>query len=172
MNENLRKVFRKIDILNLIFVSVLIMSVCVCCQESVLSQNSCPVDKVKLGLVSSLDVVRNPSMYLGKIIVFQAKFDKFSTLGLDYKGALRDSKDYISFLIQRDDVSDHVVPLSEMKIFIKKKEAEKFVDLETGDKIEVTAKVFAKALDDPWLDTISIKVLESKKKLKSGDIKK
>ncbi len=67
--------------------------------------------------VKPLDVVANPDMYLNKKIKFRAAFDKFSTLGLDYKPALRDSQKYISFLIKRDDVTDHTIPLSEMRIF-------------------------------------------------------
>ncbi len=54
-----------------------------------------------------------------------ATFDKFSTLGLDYKPALRENANYIGFLIQRDDVVDHDVPLSEMKLFLKRDYAEK-----------------------------------------------
>ena len=50
--------------------------------------------------VKPLDVVANPDMYLNKKIKFRAAFDKFSTLGLDYKPALRDSQKYISFLIK------------------------------------------------------------------------
>ena len=94
----------------------------------------------------------------------QATFDKFSTLGLDYKKALRPSDKYIGILIQRDDVIDHNIPLSEMKIFLKKEMAEKHIDLETGDKIEITAKVFSTALNDPWLDVENLVVIKKIKK--------
>ena len=114
--------------------------------------------------VVSLDVVANPQKYLNKRVKMQAKFDKFSTLGLDYKKALRDSKDYIGILIQRDDVLDHNIPLSEMKLFLKKDLAEKHIDLDTGDKIEITAKVFSTALNDPWLDVEELLVIKKAKK--------
>ena len=114
--------------------------------------------------VKPLDVVANPDMYLNKKIKFRAAFDKFSTLGLDYKPALRDSQKYISFLIKRDDVTDHTIPLSEMKIFIKRTEAEKFIDLDSGDIIEVYGKVFSNALTDSWIYTEKIVVVEKKNK--------
>ena len=94
----------------------------------------------------------------------QATFDKFSTLGLDYKKALRPSDKYIGILIQRDDVMDHDIPLSEMKIFLKKEMAEKHIDLDCGDKIEITGKVFSTALNDPWLDVESLTVIKKVKK--------
>ena len=49
--------------------------------------------------VKPLTVVNSPKTYLNKSIIMSAKFDKFSTLGLDYKPALKSSENYISFLI-------------------------------------------------------------------------
>lgn len=111
-----------------------------------------------------LAIVSNPEKYLNKTVKMQATFDKFSTLGLDYNKALRPSKDYIGILIQRDDVVDHDIPLSEMKLFLKKELAEKHIDLDTGDKIELTAKLFSTALGDPWLDVESLEVIKKTKK--------
>lgn len=113
--------------------------------------------------VSSLDVVNNPTKYLNKDITMKATFDKFSALGLDYKKALRPTADYIGFLIQRDDKVDHDIPLSEMKLFLKRDYAEKFIDLEVGDKIQITGKVFSDALGDPWIDVNRIDVLKKAK---------
>ena len=123
-----------------------------------------PANAGEYTAVSSLNIVNNPSAYLNKKVKFKAEFDKFSTLGLDYKPALRDSQKYISFLIRRDDVTDHVIPLSEMKIFIKRTEAEKFIDLDSGDVIEVYGKVFSDALTDAWVDTDKLVVINKKKK--------
>ena len=81
----------------------------------------------------------------------KAKFDKFSTLGLDYKPAFRSSDDYISFLIKRDDTT-HDIPLSEMKLFLTRTEAEKFIDLKTNDEVEIKGVVFSDALGDTWVD--------------------
>ena len=121
--------------------------------------------------VKPLAVVANPNEYLNKKVKFRAVFDKFSTLGLDYKPAFRDSKDYISFLIKRDDVTDHTVPLSEMKIFIKRAEAEKFIELDSGDIIEVYGKVFSNALTDAWVETEKLVIITKKNKDKDNNKK-
>ncbi len=113
--------------------------------------------------VNPVDMVNNPSFYLNKNVKIKAKFDKFSTLGLDYKPAMKSSEDYITFLIQRPDVIDHNVPLSELKIFIKRTEAEKHIDLDAGDVIEFSGKVFSNALGDVWMDAEQFKVLTQKK---------
>ena len=115
--------------------------------------------------VNSLDLVKNPKIYLNKKIKVKATFDKFSSLGLDYQGAYRDSKKYISFLIRRPNLGPkNVIPLSELKLLIKRDKAEKLTDLESGDKIEFSGKVFSSALNDPWVDVEEVKVLSSKKK--------
>ena len=113
---------------------------------------------------TSLNIVNNPSKYLNKRVKMQATFDKFSSLGLDYSKALRPATKYIGILIQRDDVADHNIPLSEMKLFLTKELAEKHIDLDTGDKIELTASVFSNALGDPWLDVKSLSVIKKAKK--------
>lgn len=128
-----------------------------------------PAQKTASTTVSALKVdpvavVNNPAFYLNKSITFEAQFVAFSALGLDYKPALKSSNDYIGILIQRTDVKDHVIPLSEMKIFLKRDEAEKHVDLEQGDKIKITGTVFSTALGDPWVDIKTFSVLESKQK--------
>ena len=114
--------------------------------------------------VNPLDMVNNPSFYLNKNVKIKAKFDKFSTLGLDYKPAMKSSEDYISFLIQRPDVLDHNVPLSELKVFIKRTEAEKLIDLDAGDIVEFSGKVFSTALGDVWMDAEQFNVLTKKNK--------
>lgn len=114
--------------------------------------------------VNPLDVVANPYRFLNKNIRIKAKFDKFSTLGLDYPQAMRSSEKYISFLIERPDVTNHNIPFSEMKIFLKKEVAEKHIDLDAGDEIEFTGKVFSAALGDPWIDVDYFTVLTQKTK--------
>ena len=115
-------------------------------------------------VTGSLDIVANPVKYLNKFVTVKGKFDKFSTLGLDYKPAMRSSEDYITFLIQRDDVKDHNVPLSEMKVFLKRTEAEKYIDLNAGDEIQFSGTVFSNALGDVWMDAEKFTVLSQKKK--------
>ena len=114
--------------------------------------------------VKALDVVKCPKNYLNKKIKVKAKFDKFSTLGLDYKPAMRSSEDYITFLIKRDDVVNYVVPLSEMKNFLPRKIAEKYIDLKPGDEIEFVGTVFSDALSDTWVDIETFTVLNEVKK--------
>ena len=106
---------------------------------------------VKDGTVSPLSIVANPKEYLNKKVVMNAKFDKFATLGLDYKPAMRASENYISFLIKRDDTK-YDIPLSEMKLFLKRDMAEKFIDLKTDDVIQIKGTVFSDALGDAWVD--------------------
>ncbi len=122
------------------------------------------IDKASYAAAMPLNVVANPAQYLNKKIKLHATFDKFSTLGLDYAPAMRDSQKYISFLIKRDDVKDHTVPLSEMKIFIKRTEAEKFIDLESGDIVDIYGKVFSTALGDPWVDVDKLVIVTQKAK--------
>lgn len=117
--------------------------------------------------VNALDVVAYPTKYLNKKIKVKAKFDKFSTLGLDYKPAYKSSEDYITFLIKRDDVINYVVPLSEMKNFLPRKLAEKYIDLKPGDEIEYVGTVFSDALSDTWVDVESFEVTKEVFKEKS-----
>lgn len=121
--------------------------------------------------VKPLAVVANPTKYLNKKIKIRAKFDKFSTLGLDYKPAYRSSEKYITFLIKRDDVINHVVPLSEMKNFIVREEAEKYIDLKPGDEIEYYGVVFSDALSDAWVNVDKFVVISQKSKEKEPDKK-
>lgn len=109
--------------------------------------------------VTPLDIVANPKNYLNKDVTFQAKFDKFSTLGLDYKPAFKSSEEYISFLIKRDD-TNFDIPLSEMKLFIQREEAEKHIDLKTDDKIQISGVVFSDALGDTWIDVSNLVLIQ------------
>lgn len=121
--------------------------------------------------VNPLNVVATPSRYLNKSVKIQGKFDKFTTLGLDYPPAMRKSDKYISFLIQRPDVLNHNIPLSEFKIFLKKEIAEKHIDLDSGDDIVFTGKIFSTALGDPWMDVDNFTVLSQKKKTEKKEEK-
>ena len=113
-------------------------------------------------LVNPLNIVNSPKFYLNKKVCLKAKFDKFSTLGLDYKPALKSSDDYISFLIKRND-TQHSIPLSEMKLFLKRDVAEKFIDLKSDDMVYIEGTVFSDALGDAWVDVSKLEVLNSNK---------
>ena len=118
--------------------------------------------------VNALEVVSNPYKFINRNIKIVGKFDKFSTLGLDYPPAMRSHEKYISFMIQRPDITNHNIPLSELKIFLKKEVAEKNIDLDAGDEIEFCGKVFSTALGDAWIDVHDFKVINKVKK----DVKK
>ncbi len=113
--------------------------------------------------VNALTLVKNPNVFLNKRVKITAKFDKFSSLGLDYKPAMKSSDKYITFLIRRDDAQNDI-PLSELKNFMKRELAEKYIDLETDDVIEYSGLVFSTALGDAWLEVEDFKIISQKAK--------
>ncbi len=112
--------------------------------------------------VKPIDVVNNPSKYMHKRISMTSRFSKFATLGLDYKPAFRSSDNYISFVFLRDDSANNI-PLSELKMFIQRKTAEKLPDIKEGDKVKVVGTVFSNALGDAWVDIENFTVLSTNK---------
>ncbi|MEW5820545.1 MAG: hypothetical protein AB1782_10175 [Cyanobacteriota bacterium] len=108
----------------------------------------------KCVLIDPVDLVGEPQKHLNEYVLIKGTFDKYTTLGLDYKPALKDSKEYISFLIRRPDVKSkkYVIPLSELKLIIARKMAEQYTSLETGDDIIIYGQVFSSALNDPWVE--------------------
>lgn len=128
--------------------------------------------------VEPLSLLKDVDKWVGEKVSMQATFVAFSPFALDYKGAMRPAKDYISFLIQRPDVTHHVIPLSELKLIYARKKADKVIDLESGDKVLVKGKVFSAALGDPWVDVDEVVLLKkspenvakSKKKAKKKEI--
>ena len=50
--------------------------------------------------------------------------------------------------------------MSEMKIFITREEAEKFIELDSGDIIEVYGTVFSNALTDAWVNVDKLVIIE------------
>lgn len=127
--------------------------------------------------VSSLDLVKDAPKWVGSKVSFTANFVSFSPYALDYEPAMRESKDYISLLIQRPDVASHVIPLSELKLIYPRKKSDDALELENGDKVLIKGKVFSAALGDPWVDVDEVTILQkspenlakSKKKQK-GDL--
>ena len=123
--------------------------------------NEKPQEQIKYtSITSPLLLVNNPYMYLNKNVEFTAKFNKFSSLGLDYPPAKRESQVYTGVLIERDDVKNHVIPLSELKMFLKIEELKKITEISSGDKVRIKGKVFSAALGDPWLDINELTILE------------
>ena len=70
----------------MIFVCAGVFTTSTICVEQVFAQtNSAAQVQTQTLTVKPLDIVNSPKAYLNKNIVMNAKFDKFSTLGLDYK---------------------------------------------------------------------------------------
>jgi hypothetical protein len=113
--------------------------------------------------VSVIDLVSQPATYLNKPVSFQATFNSFAGLGLDYKPAFRDSKDYVSLIVLRPDVSWRI-PLSELKLFYPRKKSDAVLHLDAGDTIKVTGTVFSTALGEPWLDIQDLTIEAKAKK--------
>ena len=132
------------------------------CSDKVTAQTAVVQNETAISqtdAISPISIVNSPKSFLNKTVVINAKFDKFSTLGLDYKPAFKSSEEYISFLIKRDDTTFDI-PLSEMKLFLKRKEAEKFIELKTDDEIQIKGIVFSDALGDAWVDVTDINLIK------------
>ena len=152
--------FKYIKSAMLVMLSAAVFTTSAVCLDKVSAQpapSASTVEKTQVFQVAPLTVVNSPSSYLNKTVLMKAKFDKFSTLGLDYKPAFKSSDDYISFFLMRDDTT-HDIPLSEMKLFMQRTEAEKFIDLKTDDEIEIKGVVFSDALGDAWVDVKQLTV--------------
>jgi len=109
-------------------------------------------------------LVDHPSEYLNKNIRFTAQFFNYNNLAVDYKPAMRSSKNYLSFSVLREHSK---VPLSELKLAMVNPKDEKdpltnlLLKLKEKDEIEVTGKVFATALDEPWVDVLRLKLIKA-----------
>lgn len=114
--------------------------------------------------VDPLSLLQAPAQYMNKKVTFTGTFNRFADIGLDYKKAFRDSRDYVTFFILRPDVTDHTIPLAEMKLFFPRKKSTEVLDLETGDKIQIVGTEFSTALDEPWIDVEHIKIVEKTEK--------
>jgi len=110
--------------------------------------------------VDPMALMRDPAKYLNQKITFEGTFNRFSDIGLDYKRAFRDSRDYVSFLILRPDVTEHTIPMSELKLFFPRKKSDEVLELDTGDKISIRGTVFSTALNEPWVDVDQIKIVQ------------
>lgn len=160
------KALKYLKSVSLVILSAGILTTSAVCLEKVSAQPAATVQPAAVQqpaaqtvAATPLSIVESPKSYLNKTVIMKAKFDKFSTLGLDYKPAFKSSDDYISFLIKRDDTT-HDIPLSEMKLFLKRDVAEKFIDLKTDDDIEIKGKVFSDALGDAWIDVSELKIIK------------
>jgi hypothetical protein len=111
--------------------------------------------------VELLTLLKTPTAYLQNPVKFSGTFSSFSSLGLDYKPAFRDGKDHVLLLFFRPDaLPAHKIPLSEVKIFIQRKESEKLPDLETNDLVTIIGTPFSNALGDVWVDVNQLTITQ------------
>lgn len=152
-----------------VFCAIILTSSNICTDKVTAQTAVAPavVNTVTSNGISAHMIVAAPKSFLGQTVIINAKFDKFSTLGLDYKPAFKSSEDYISFLVKRED-TNYDIPLSEMKLFIKRDEAEKFIDLKTDDEIQITGTVFSDALGDAWIDVTKLILIKKAPEKKNG----
>jgi len=122
--------------------------------KPVVNQEELKAFEDKCSMVDPLELVNEPDKFLDKNIMIQGQFDKYTTLGLDYKPVGKPAKDFITFLIRRPDVKrkNTVIPLSELKLILSRKTAETYTSLETGDNLKIYGKVISSALGDPWVE--------------------
>ena len=157
------------------FKSVLIISICAVifttsniCADKATAQPIANNNTITVtSKITPLSIVNSPSSYLNKTVTLNARFDKFSTLGLDYKPAFKSSEEYISFVVKRDDTTFDI-PLSELKLFLKRTEAEKFIELKSNDEIQITGTVFSDALGDAWIEVNSLIITKKAPEIKNG----
>lgn len=121
--------------------------------------------------VSPDDLVSKPHDFVGKNVKFTANFSAFNNLALDYKPAFRSSKTHLSFLVHKPKTH---LPLSELKLAMeipkeKDPNTQLLATLKDGEPIELTGKVFAAALDDPWVEVFKIRKLNADKDDKKAD---
>ena len=104
-----------------------------------------------------VDLVADPEKYLGKKVNIKGDFYSFGNLPLDYKKAMRSSKDYIGLILARPDHKE--IPLVELKLVAPLKLfKEQNINMENEDQVVFRAKVFAMVLGEPWLDVEEIEV--------------
>ena len=156
----------------MVMICALLLTTSNICTDSAEAQFAEIQEKASIALqqektLSPLTIVNSPTNFLNKTVTLNAKFDKFSTLGLDYKSAFKSSEEYISFLIKRDDTAFDI-PLSEMKLFIKREEAEKHIDLKSNDEIQIVGTVFSDALGDAWIDVSKLTLIKKAPEKKDG----
>ena len=55
-----------------------------------------------------------------------------------------------------------------MKLFLKKEEAEKHIDLKVNDEIQITGILFSDALGDAWIDVSNITLVKKAPEKEDG----
>jgi hypothetical protein len=117
--------------------------------------------------VDTLELVKQSATFVDQKVSFHGTFVSFNALALDYKAAMRDSKEFLSFVILRPDVNHHKIPLSELKLVYPRERVEAIREIQSGDKLLIRGKVFSAALGDPWVDVDDIIIIEKGPKHKA-----
>ncbi len=134
------------------FLNCLLLILLLVPQPALTISNKCKEEPVPLS-----ELVSEPKKFLGKRVSISGEFHSFSTLPLDYKNAMRSSKDYIGLVLARPDQKE--IPLVELKLAAPLKLfKDNSINIENGNKVTLKCKVFAVALGEPWLDVETIEV--------------
>jgi hypothetical protein len=115
--------------------------------------------------VTPKELVTNPKVYQKKNVQLQGVVSGFSTLGLDYPRVKFSAKDYVTLVIYRQDVPEQFkIPLTELKLFLKRDVIKDVKRLGQGDTIALQGTVVSDALGDAWVDVAKLTVLKSVQK--------
>lgn len=126
-----------------------------CCAKPV--ANQCGQNDTEL-----IQLVATPKKFLNKKINISGEFYSFSTLSLDYKKALRSSKDFIGIILARPDHNE--IPLVELKLSAPiAMFKDKNLTIKHGDKISIKGKVYGIELGEPWLEVSEIQIIDKAK---------
>ncbi len=125
--------------------------------------NALAKDKELDQIVELKELVAKPKDFLNKKLTIEGDFYSFSSLSLDYKKALRESKDFIGIILSRPDKKD--IPLVELKIsapleLFKNED----ISIDHGDKLRLNTKVYAVALGEPWLELKDLEIIKKVEK--------
>jgi hypothetical protein len=129
-----------------------------------------PAGKVAVNLpnivmVTPKELISNPKVYQKKNVQLQGVVSGFSALGLDYPRVKFPAKDYVTLVIYRQDVPEQFkIPLTELKLFLKRDVIKDIKRLGQGDTISLQGTVVSDALGDAWVDVAKITVLKSVQK--------
>jgi hypothetical protein len=115
--------------------------------------------------VTPKELVSNPKVYQKKNVQLQGVVSGFSALGLDYPKVNYSAKDYVTLVIYRQDVPEQFqIPLTELKLFLKRDVIKDIKRLGQGDTISLQGTVVSDALGDAWVEVGKLTVLKSVQK--------
>jgi hypothetical protein len=124
-----------------------------------------PAAPVKVITLTPRELLASPAVYKQKTVQMQGVVAGFSALGLDYPPVKFDAKDYVTLLLYRGDVPEGFqIPLSELKLFVKRDVLKDVKRLGQGDSVSIQGTVVSDALGDAWVNVSRLIVVKSVQK--------